>query len=51
MITPLPIANALLVFTSTLLAMAIATGIAFFVVYSVIAVFLAGQLVGKATKT
>ena len=48
--TPLPVANVLLVFTSTLVAMAWVSGSAFFLVHSVIALLLAGQLVGAAVK-
>ncbi len=49
MLTPLPVANVLLVFASTLFAMSLVSGIALFVVHSLLAVFLAGQLVGAAT--
>jgi hypothetical protein len=49
-LTPLPLANALLVFASTLFAMSLAAGVPLFVVHSTLAVFLAGQLVGAATK-
>ena len=50
MLTPLPLANVLFVFASTLFAMSLASGIALFVVHSFLGVLLAGQLVGAATK-
>lgn len=49
MLTPLPLANAMLVFASTLLAMSLASGITLFVVHSFLGLILAGQLVGAAT--
>jgi hypothetical protein len=50
MITPLPLANVLLVLTSTFVAISWAIGSAFLFFYSVISLFLAGQLVGAAKK-
>jgi hypothetical protein len=49
-LTPLPLANALLVLASTLLAAAMELGNPVFVFYSYWAVILAGQLVGAAKK-
>ena len=50
MLKPLPLANAMLVFASTLFAMALASGIELFMVHAAICVGLAGQLVGAATR-
>jgi hypothetical protein len=49
-LTPLPLANALLVLASTLLAASMELGNPVFVFYSYWAVILAGQLVGAAKK-
>jgi hypothetical protein len=49
-LAPLPVANALLVFASTLFAMALTTRSAFYVVWALVALLLAGQLVGAASK-
>jgi hypothetical protein len=49
-LTPLPLANALLVLASTLFAMAIAIRHPIFVFYTYWALILAGQLVGAAKK-
>ncbi len=49
-LTPLPLANVLLVFASTLFAMSLAARIPVFVVDSYLGVLLAGQLVGAAKK-
>ncbi len=49
-LTPLPLANVLLVFASTLFAMALMVRNPIFVFYSYWGVVLAGQLVGTAKK-
>jgi hypothetical protein len=51
MVTPLPVAKALLAFTSILLAMAILVANPFLLFWSVVAVVMAGLLVGKAVKS
>ncbi len=50
MVTPLPVAKALLAFTSILLAMAVLVANPFLLFWSVVAVVMAGLLVGKAVK-
>ncbi len=50
MVTPLPLANALLVLTSTMFAMSLLAGVHLFIFYAFLAVLLSGQLVGKAVK-
>jgi len=50
MVTPLPVAERLLVFAVGLFAMALATGEVVFVFHTSLAVFLAFQLVAKAPK-
>jgi hypothetical protein len=49
-LTPLPVANVMLIFASTCLAISIGIGSAFLTFYSLIALILAGQLVGAAKK-
>lgn len=50
MLTPLPVAEALLVAAAGLLTMALVAGVFVFVIHALLAVVLAGQLVGKAVK-
>lgn len=49
-LTPLPLANVMFVFASTLFAMSLAARIPLFIFYSFLGVLLAGQLVGAAKK-
>lgn len=50
MVTPLPLAEVLLIVTMGIFALALASGVPFLVFYALLSVVLAGQLVGKAVK-
>ena len=50
MITPLPVAEVLLIVAAGIFALTVASGIPIFVFYGLVSVLLAWQLVGKAAK-